>query len=293
MELQKLRDACKVVLEDCDFCAGEERCMQLKEMTSTIMRCCAEEHNLEFGKWLYSTVHAVIVGAQGAKIDPEILWSNFHAVRSAPEFSTAWEGFLKICGLSPEPVLYQHISLVMLKELVKATSRPAEEEEASGCPTVLTYEEVSAIKYVGGYLVRSLRDDFPESELKFLTIDKNTSTSDWIKMLDRGGLIHITESFCEVLCAMEYVIRQHVDFNRDKIQGAILDDSDVLFYWCVASPLRADNDEHVKGLISIAKKYLTIRGFSFSRSVLEKYKQENKKNTSKSKPLRRKVTKDD
>ena len=37
----------------------------------------------------------------------------------------------------------------------------------------------------------------------------------------------------------------------------------------------------------VIKKYITVRGFSFTRSVLETFKQETKKSTSKSKPLRK------
>ena len=50
-------------------------------------------------------------------------------------------------------------------------------------------------------------------------------------------------------------------------------------------------DKDKKGVILslIVAKYVTIRGFSFTKSVMETYKQVSKKNTSKSKPLRKSI----
>ena len=110
-------------------------------------------------------------------------------------------------------------------------------------------------------------------------------------LIEVGLFICITDSFCQTLSAIEYCIRCHSttnEFDKKEIHDSILDDSDVLFNWCSAAGML---DEDKKGVILslIVAKYVTIRGFSFTKSVMETYKQVSKKSTSKSKPLRKKV----
>ena len=79
----------------------------------------------------------------------------------------------------------------------------------------------------------------------------------------------------------------------DKVSTAILNDEDLLFNWCLAVGLAVgsnyDNDKADRCLKQIVKKWITIRGFSFSNSLMEMYKQQSKKGTGKSKPLRSKL----
>lgn len=66
---------------------------------------------------------------------------------------------------------------------------------------------------------------------------------------------------------------------------------DVQFYWCIISAdFEIDDTEtHAILLEMIIELYVTIRGFSFAREWMEKYKQKNKKTTEKSTGLRRKL----
>lgn len=294
MELQVFLEACSTVLKDEEFCAEDEKAQEMKEMVKNVRRCCVEENKsaVGFGKWLYTTLQSIITDALHRKkkvMDREKLWTNFHVARSEQEFATKWDEFTAKCGIILEPVVYQHLVLVMFQSLVsRALPQPVEVTASS--PDILTFEEINAIRYVGGYVIRSLRKDGAKSELKYLIKEaRDTDSEDWVLALDRGGLIHITESFCQLLCSMEYTIRQHSEFDKDAILDDILNNSDVLFNWCLASPMD-ENNEHTQSLIDITEKWITIRGFSFTKSVLEKFKQENKKTTAKSKPLRRKVS---
>ena len=72
------------------------------------------------------------------------------------------------------------------------------------------------------------------------------------------------------------------DFRR-RLENMIVTDDDVLFNWTMTG---AENEEV---LVEIIKLWLDIRGFSFAKSVMEKYKQETKKSTGKSKSLRTKL----
>jgi len=60
-------------------------------------------------------------------------------------------------------------------------------------------------------------------------------------------------------------------------------DDDVLFHWCMAGFDHDDNETCLQFIVNI---WIIIRGFSFASSMMEIYKQENKKGTGKSKSLR-------
>ena len=72
------------------------------------------------------------------------------------------------------------------------------------------------------------------------------------------------------------------DFRRH-LENMIVTDDEVLFNWTMTG---AENEEV---LVEIIKLWLDIQGFSFAKSVMEKYKQETKKSTRKSKSLRTKL----
>ena len=58
------------------------------------------------------------------------------------------------------------------------------------------------------------------------------------------------------------------------LTNMVVNDSDVLFNWCMAG---FEKDENASCLQQIVKKRITIRGFSFAACLIEMYKQENKK----------------
>lgn len=98
----------------------------------------------------------------------------------------------------------------------------------------------------------------------------------------------MTDEMYQTLCAIEYVVRAyfHGDAipacNSDVIVEAAVDDTDVQFYWNLAS------SEHTSGMLldKIAKQWLAIRQHSFAKSILEKYKSETKQPIQKKKSLR-------
>ncbi len=60
------------------------------------------------------------------------------------------------------------------------------------------------------------------------------------------------------------------------------------FQWCMVTT--EVEDEEARSLLNmIVNLYVTIRGFSFAKSIMEQYKVSNKKNLQKSKALRKKL----
>ena len=74
---------------------------------------------------------------------------------------------------------------------------------------------------------------------------------------------------------------------REYLTKCILEDPDVLFHWCLIG--YADDELGETCLNHIVDKWITIRGFSFAKSMLEMYKLASKKGTEKAKSLRTKL----
>ena len=75
------------------------------------------------------------------------------------------------------------------------------------------------------------------------------------------------------------------DGFRQRLKDMMVSDDDVLFYWILAGKIEGDETAD-KCLALMRDKWITIRGFSFAKSIMELYKQESKKGTAKSKSLR-------
>ena len=71
---------------------------------------------------------------------------------------------------------------------------------------------------------------------------------------------------------------------QEELRSDILKDEDVLFSWCRAGQIEGD-DAAEKSLAMIVDLWITIRANSFSKNILEMYKQRTQKGTGKSKSL--------
>ena len=74
----------------------------------------------------------------------------------------------------------------------------------------------------------------------------------------------------------------------EKVATETQNDNDVQFYWCLLSS-NMDQKCSEKLLELLINKYITVRGFSFAKSAMERYKGDTKKGTQKAKALRRTV----
>ena len=67
------------------------------------------------------------------------------------------------------------------------------------------------------------------------------------------------------------------DTFRKYLTNCVLNDSDVLFQWCMAG--QDENDEDTQDCLEkIVEKWITIKGYSFANSMMEMYKQQEKRN---------------
>lgn len=113
----------------------------------------------------------------------------------------------------------------------------------------------------------------------------------WVKEVDRSGLIHVSDDLYMVFLSMEMELRRHLklgnDINiKDTALGEIMKNEDVLFYWSLVS-VNWDETHSNELLQLIVQQWITVRGFSFVSGFMEMYKQRNQKSTQKTKGLRK------
>ncbi len=69
---------------------------------------------------------------------------------------------------------------------------------------------------------------------------------------------------------------------------SIIEDEKVLFSWLIVS-VNWDDEDGKLLLKMIAEQWVTVRGFSNAKSLMEDYKRRSKKNVQKSKGLRKQL----
>ena len=95
---------------------------------------------------------------------------------------------------------------------------------------------------MGSYVIMKLKEK-KDLDVGFLEYtDKeylHYHSTDWINAIDRGGLVHITDSFFQLFLAIDTVTRQEMkataavmdDLFRQHLENMITSDSDVFFCW--------------------------------------------------------------
>lgn len=117
----------------------------------------------------------------------------------------------------------------------------------------------------------------------------------WTDLVDRGGLIHISDSIFLFFVAMEVVVKPHFSTNnpsllqkglKERVIDDVVQESDVLFHWSMIASnwVEEDADELLK---TIVNHWVTLRGFSFVSGFNEQYKKEHTKTLEKSKGTRK------
>ena len=160
------------------------------------------------------------------------------------------------------------------------------------------------IRYAAGYVFCALRKKilksaYPQKEQLSDIVEvllqnddqddsaEHDTSCEWMEIVDRGGLIHISDELFRVFIAieLEICIRRHFRVENSqkitasyegKVAARILTNEDVLFHWCMVC---CDVPEELSNelLKRIVELWTTICGFSFAKSYMEMYKQATKK----------------
>lgn len=234
-----------------------------------------------------------------------INWGQYHKYRSSPLFREMWIKFLSdITGKIPYPTFYQSITHEIIKSLIEkryqrsTRSTLTKSSETTATETaqddlVFSVEEQNALRYACGYIIRKVRysldkvkgkEDMISCLIAMLAdeIDEDRGADKWCKMIDRGGLWHVSDETYELFVAIETEIRQYYKPQQSSfpnckfIEDDVFDNEKVQFCWSLLS-LSIQDDIATELLKIIVKQYVTVRGFYFAISFVEMYKKDHNK----------------
>ena len=131
------------------------------------------------------------------------MWGRYYKLRSSDSYRVTLSKFLEALGCEAIAVFYQFVTDSLLEQLIKL--RYPIMVESIDDKASLDFEECSAIRYAAGYVLRSLTKKLSRSRNKQELInclqeveegaDKSTdSSTEWVRVVDRGGLIHVNDS---------------------------------------------------------------------------------------------------
>ena len=111
-------------------------------------------------------------------------------------------------------------------------------------------------------------------------------TEEWLNKVDRRGLWHVNDDAYNLFVGFEYTVKKVLKIERDinketfkkKLHDSTLADEEIKFNW---SLLSAEVDEKAATLVinEMVSLFITVRGFAFTTSYVELYKQTQKKLT--------------
>lgn len=265
-----------------------------------------------FVEYLSDSLNKCLPSNLKNKRDREVMWNKFHLLRISIEFIEKWKEFLSLfSGITTSPVLYQLVTTEVFKRKVKAVCSSSQRDTfVSTMPTLSGMEE-GILRYVAGYVCRRLREKLERSSnplkdemiiyLMEMSGDEmfGRDTEDWLNQHDRNGLWHMDDTTYELFLAIEDEVRLYYNtHNIDLLQSnvskhtlaeKVLHNDDVLFQWMLASTEHEPITSRAL-LEAIVDFYITIRGFSFTDTFMEQYKQLSDKCLERSKPLRKSLS---
>ncbi len=170
------------------------------------------------------------------------MWEAYYKYCSSGVARTAWETFLaESVSIQVCPIFYQFVTKAMMDETIKEVFKIT----STGSITIqqkvkeLDFEEMNAVRYTSGYVLKSLlkkvsgsrslgigtkeemtkclkelteSDSHDEGERSSIDNDSMTGgvhvSETWTKMIDRGGLVHVTDPTFMLFVSMEMVVRR-------------------------------------------------------------------------------------
>ena len=309
--------ALKHVLDDDSFKINTPSTIQARKSAESLLDWCLknnmDDRFIDFTRQLTSSLKQVICSSATKvfTVNKEKLWKGFYQLRVSQDFVKQWTDFTADADEPVKPVLFQHLSDLIFRMLIEQHKIVhLDQEEFSE----LTENESGALRYVAGYICRHLRKKIQRSRgdakskeemmicLMQLVRNKETeehgTDEEWTNLMDRGGLFHVKEITFQLFRAIEYQVRDGLkglkrqsQQSKSELIKKVTGDDDVQFIWLMATAEFdiEDRDIHEALLQKIVELFVTVRGFSVASAWLEKFKQQIKKPTKRTKSLRREV----
>ena len=140
-----------------------ERAERARLCAERVLKFVTENRRLvvEFYDWLITSLESCFSHPRKVKFHTlrERIWERYFKLRASSQFKQAWVDFLKKnIGFDACPIFYQyvtnHIMETLLKKHLKFPVETSEIDKEGN--TSLDFEESSALRYIAGYVIRSL-----------------------------------------------------------------------------------------------------------------------------------------
>ena len=307
-----VRTAVQLVLKDDGFCIQSEPARRARFLAEKYLEWCKKDEN---ERVFQSFSDELVMGLQGCftskptvKVRQKRIWESYFKYRSSSKFVQKWNDHLSpIGGPGPSsPIFYQFVTDVIMEEMIKIHFPVTTEQRE--CSATLDYEEHNAIRYTAGYVLKALlrkinHSSYPLKEELALCIEElkeegsafSHASEEWLKAIDRGGLVHVSDMTYMLFTAMEQALRpclvtmeKSAALDIKEVSKIIETDENVLFYWSILS-VNWEEGAAEALLCMLVERWITLRGFSSASALMEKYKQQCKKNIQKSKGVRKRL----
>ncbi len=91
---------------------------------------------------------------RSVQVGREKMWESFYKLTSSDSFRDMWKRLLIPNNIEPTPIFYQYVTDSIMNTIIKEKFpvKPATDKEIKS----LDYEELNAVRYVAGYVIRAL-----------------------------------------------------------------------------------------------------------------------------------------
>ena len=263
--------------------------------------------------------------ASPSRAAKEPLWVSFHSL--TPHFYEGWATFCRYIGVPFDPtngVLGVHVAHQIFGRMIHLCSTTMRVETEIDCTTELTENELSALFYVTGYIIRSVRQSIKgtdtASKQKHMALDAmctfmqddqaeeplESFVARWTALTNRGGLTIATNTAFELFLVFERKCREHLNVSQvtkschqidvNNIVTTLLGLDEVALLWAdmTAEHLgdldTANKDDDTLSpsdslLQQRVTKYMSVRMHSFAKTMMEQYKPTTGKSRPRNKSL--------
>ena len=229
------------------------------------------------------------------------IWRQFHQLRFDHQIGSVWQTYLDEADIpshlaEARKILLQLILDRMLKHLisVEASRRKLKQAPLPDCGPVLDLREQNVIRYMSGYVVKQLskkhRSGGEAAEAKEAVLSKMKAdhdyicdtpkfqeyTREWVELIDREGLTHVTN---ETFLLMELIEKEtryclnHLHSGQLQLTKTISENEKILAQWDeMASPL-IEPHYSLELLKEVVSLWVTVRCYAFAKNVSQQESQ--------------------
>lgn len=294
------------------------RTTRAKQIGEQLISLSDNHHFLKFSHDMINALSScfkTVTRCRSTATKRDRLWRAYHET-ATEEVPSMW---VQLCSnlniVEKDPLLIQSVARLIFEDLLKEYFG-CSEINVPGPRTVdagseFTKDELNALRYACGYVAHKLlkkyekrkseKSDQFEMCLGQMAVagdstDFTLYTSQWLDLVNRGGLFPLNDESFRCFCAVETVVRKTLpslyrsgstQTIKQTVIDAVKSNDDVIFYWNLIAQDIDEEEQSLELLVEIVDLWVTVRGFSLASHWLEVYKTATKTLTKKSTGLRK------